>query len=361
MLMETIQDYKKKNLLWVTDWKNLPLLVVDGPGIGSSSSSSLASRLGSTSLLSNYSANATTPGSSKKRSRWGGGGRGDSSSGEESEEEEGEVAEEEGETSYYGPSRTVSSSRGGRGRNRGGRGAAAASNNHKKLKRGARGAAAGAGGGGRPASAGEDEEAKRKRAARFYDGSWKPRAVVKGAGSGMLLDEYGGVLGFDFGRVKPIVGTCQVLEKEYFRLNEIPDPNSVRPLPVLKKALDRLKSRFAALPAEQEKREADYKEYLWTQLKAIRQDLLIQNIKDLFTVEVYETHARVALQCADLNEYNQCQTQLMELYREGLVSAACFEFYAYRLLYYVYLQSNPKYQDGDAGLIRILSQLTPEV
>lgn len=121
---------------------------------------------------------------------------------------------------------------------------------------------------------------------------------------------------FDFRAVKAIVGTCQELEKEYFRLNEVPDPDSVRPEPVLRRALARLVRRFEALPPVQGAREGDYKEYLWTQLKAIRQDMLIQNLKNAFAVEVYEAHARIALACSDLNEYNQCQTQLMELYRE---------------------------------------------
>jgi hypothetical protein len=81
-----------------------------------------------------------------------------------------------------------------------------------------------------------------------------------------------------------------------------------------------------------------------------------------FTVEVYETHARVALECEDLNEYNQCQTQLKQLYAAGLRSAADaeMEFVAYRILYYVYLQGNKKYQGGSADLADIMAALRPE-
>ena len=150
-----------------------------------------------------------------------------------------------------------------------------------------------------------------------------------------------------------VVGTCTDLEKEYFRLNEAPHPSTVRPEAVLRQALHRLKSRLAS-------KEVDYEPYGWSQLKAIRQDLLVQHIRNSFAVEVYETHARIALENGDLNEYNQCQTQLFEHYQEG-ISGSELEFLAYRILYYVYLGGNPKYQEGDRGMLKILAELTPEV
>jgi hypothetical protein len=61
----------------------------------------------------------------------------------------------------------------------------------------------------------------------------------------------------------------------------------VRPEPVLKEALKALLAKYAVKP-----------DYIYTcnQLKAIRQDLTVQHIKNSFSVKVYEKHARLALQ-----------------------------------------------------------------
>jgi SAC3 family protein LENG8/THP3 len=78
-------------------------------------------------------------------------------------------------------------------------------------------------------------------------------------------------------------------------------------------------------------------------------------------VNVYELHGRIALQCDDLNEYNQCQTQLKQLYSNGHGQLSSeMEFTAYRILYYLYLQGNSKYQKGNQDLAHIMSSLTSQ-
>ncbi|KAJ0971186.1 hypothetical protein J5N97_019145 [Dioscorea zingiberensis] len=136
-------------------------------------------------------------------------------------------------------------------------------------------------------------------------------------------------------------GTCQEIEKCYLRLTSAPDPATVRPEDVLEKALQMV--------------QASEKNYLYKcdQLKSIRQDLTVQRIRNELTVKVYETHARLALEAEDLPEYNQCQSQLKNLYAEG-IKGNHMEFSAYHLLCMI-LHSNNK---GD--LLSSMARLSAE-
>ena len=139
-----------------------------------------------------------------------------------------------------------------------------------------------------------------------------------------------------------IIGTSKSLEKKYLRLTSAPDPSTVRPLPILKKVLDRLKRKW--------KEEGDY-DYICDQFKSLRQDLTVQRIKNEFTVHVYEIHARIALEQNDLGEYNQCQTQLRDLYEYG-IEGNPMEFLAYRILYLLHT-------GNQSELTNLLSSLEP--
>lgn len=143
-------------------------------------------------------------------------------------------------------------------------------------------------------------------------------------------------------RTGPLVGTCQDLEKSYFRLTAPPEPETVRPLPVLEKALDHIRKRW--------KKEHNYS-YACDQLKSMRQDLTVQHLKNELTVKVYEAHARIALEMKDLGEYNQCQTQLRALYKLHM-GGNPEEFVAYRILYFIYTCNRTDMND-------VLADLTP--
>ena len=103
-----------------------------------------------------------------------------------------------------------------------------------------------------------------------------------------------------------IIGTCKKLEKDYFRLKEAPNPDEVRSEKVLEKAFLYVLGKY--------KKNHDY-DYINNQLKSIRQDLSIQLIEDKFSMEIYETHAEIALEFDDISEFQQCVSALKKYYK----------------------------------------------
>lgn len=206
------------------------------------------------------------------------------------------------------------------------------------------------------------------------------KATIGGSGKGfVILDES------DYEKMT-IKGTCQILEKDYLRLTAPPKAELVRPQPILEQHLLNLKAlRLSSQGnfddtsnnkvSSDTPMQASSRDYLWfcSQLKAIRQDCTVQRIQNAFTIDVYETHAHIALEEDDLNEYNQCQTQLKELYKLAAsetrsnsgteVNAALSnrnEFLAYRIIYHVLLTGNKKYKGGSSELWFLLLELTAE-
>lgn len=135
-------------------------------------------------------------------------------------------------------------------------------------------------------------------------------------------------------RNREFVGTSKALEKSFLRLTSEPIPSNVRPQEVLEDCLPFVLKRFYS--------EKLLYVYINDQLKAIRQDLTIQHKKNQFTMRVYQTHARIAIEHNDLGEFNQCLSQLFTLYEIDRAKYELPEFVVYKVLYMIITGNNPE-------------------
>ncbi|CAE8613420.1 unnamed protein product [Polarella glacialis] len=119
-----------------------------------------------------------------------------------------------------------------------------------------------------------------------------------------------------------VVGCSQRVEKSYKRLTSAPRPEDVRPEPVLEEALRSCRRRW-----ESERNWA----YVSDQLRAIRQDLVVQRSRSHFACRAYETCARLALEAQDLGQFHQCQVQVLSVFQ----STGCCELLVVLLLFVV--------------------------
>eukprot|EP00002_Diphylleia_rotans_P012527 TRINITY_DN2451_c0_g1_i1.p1 TRINITY_DN2451_c0_g1~~TRINITY_DN2451_c0_g1_i1.p1 ORF type:complete len:170 (+),score=23.19 TRINITY_DN2451_c0_g1_i1:57-566(+) len=105
-----------------------------------------------------------------------------------------------------------------------------------------------------------------------------------------------------------IVGTNKALWKSYTRLTESPKAEEIRPRSILQHAFEELSKCIGE------------KTYAWIsdQLRSMRQDLMVQGIRDDLTVRVYELHLELALQNNDLHSFHTCHAQLEDIYSVGL-------------------------------------------
>ena len=106
-----------------------------------------------------------------------------------------------------------------------------------------------------------------------------------------------------------IIGQNMEIEKSYLRLTTYPKCEDVRPLPILIKALDHVKRKY---------QQNDDFDWCNDQLKSIRQDITVQKshipTNHTLLLDVYQTHARILLEHGQLSEFNQCLSNVLQIY-----------------------------------------------
>eukprot|EP01117_Protostelium_nocturnum_P011830 TRINITY_DN4310_c0_g2_i4.p1 TRINITY_DN4310_c0_g2~~TRINITY_DN4310_c0_g2_i4.p1 ORF type:complete len:382 (-),score=137.55 TRINITY_DN4310_c0_g2_i4:40-1185(-) len=108
------------------------------------------------------------------------------------------------------------------------------------------------------------------------------------------------------------IGTCTIMEKEYMRLTSKPISSLVRPQKLIEEWLPLLTQRF-------EEKEVNYN-YFSDQMKSIRQDLTVQNIKNSFLCRVYFDHMKAASTNNDMQEFLVCLACLENLGVDQILS-----------------------------------------
>ena len=83
--------------------------------------------------------------------------------------------------------------------------------------------------------------------------------------------------------------------------------NQIRPPDVLAKSLKHVLGQY--------RKHNDYC-YIKNQFRSIRQDLLLQSIRNEFNVIIVENNIRVCLENYDIVEYERLRVELEELYRD---------------------------------------------
>ncbi len=84
-------------------------------------------------------------------------------------------------------------------------------------------------------------------------------------------------------------------------LFQAPHPATIRPLTILEQAFSFVLNKYQS--------NHDWS-YISSQLKSIRQDLMVQSIRNDFTVLVYEENARIALEMVSFHPHKSLGMQI---------------------------------------------------